>query len=313
MAGASEGAENPFKPEKNQIKIAVPGNAYDLIPWYVAVDSGLYEKEGLKVELLTLGGGAEVMKLVIGKSIDVGLSGLSSASIGINAGQKIKLFYGGVNSPGWDWYAVPKIKSLSEAKGASLGITRYGSSTDNLTRYALKSVGLDPKKDVKILQVGDSAGRLIAMEKGMLDVSIYQPPYNFFAAEKGYNLVLSLKNIIKEYPGQCHFATEDFIKNNPNTIKTLLRAYVQAVRLVKKDRALSVKSLMKHLLIEEKYAGLAYDYVISDIHEDGRLPDGKSMDIFWDISIMVGEVKEKWPREKYFDSTFIDTYSNWKP
>ena len=52
---------------------------------------------------------------------------------------------------------------------------------------------------------------------------------------------------MKEYAGQTFYAMEEFIKNNPNTIKTLLRGHVQAVRLIKKDRALSVKSLMKHI------------------------------------------------------------------
>ena len=54
LVGVLEAAENPFKPEKNQIKIGLPTPAPNSLPWYVAVDNGLYEKEGLKVELLAV-------------------------------------------------------------------------------------------------------------------------------------------------------------------------------------------------------------------------------------------------------------------
>jgi NitT/TauT family transport system substrate-binding protein len=53
--------------------------------------------------------------------------------------------------------------------------------------------------------------------------------------------------------------------------------------------------------------------MIDTIYEDGRLPDEKSMDAFWEMGIMAGDYKEKWPREKYFDNTFVDSYSKWKP
>ncbi len=76
--GAPEAAEVPLKPEKGQISIGLPTSSSDLLVWYLAVDSGLYEKEGLKVELVTFKGGAELIKAVIAKSIDVGVSGLDS-------------------------------------------------------------------------------------------------------------------------------------------------------------------------------------------------------------------------------------------
>jgi NitT/TauT family transport system substrate-binding protein len=133
------------------------------------------------------------------------------------------------------------------------------------------------------------------------------------AEDKGFKIILKQRDLTEEYPMQDFFAMEKFLKDNPNTIKAFLRAYCQGVRLAKKDRDLGVKTIVDHVGLETKYASRAYDEIINFIHEDGRWPSEKSMDFFWEMGIMAGTYKEKWPRDKYFDSTFVDTYSAWKP
>ena len=313
MADRSDSQSPPFKPEKSKITLGMSVSTATYLSVYLALDQGLFMKEGLSVEPLVFSGGSELVRGVVGGSIDIGSCSLASMSLGINAGQKIKIFYAGINPSPFYWHAVPKIKTIADSRGARFGVTRYGSNTDFLTRYALRVNGLDPEKDVKIVQGGASAVRLAAMDKGQLDVNIFASPDNFLAADKGYSLILSQKEFMKESCMQDFWATEKFIKENPNTIKAFLRAQVQGVRLAKKDRALSIKCLIERAGLQEKYAGRAYDEMIDFIYEDGRLPDEKSMDAFWEMGIMAGDYKEKWPREKYFDATFIETYSKWKP
>jgi NitT/TauT family transport system substrate-binding protein len=308
LTGAAE-----FKPEKNKIKLGVAQPSTSYLPVYLALDKGFFEKEGLTVELIEFSGGSELIKGVIAGSIDVGYSGLASLSLGINAGQKIKVFYAGNNLPAFYWHAVPKIRSLAEAKGARIGVSRYGSNSDFMTRYALKTYGLNPEKDVQIVQAGNEAAALAAMEKGQLDVIIVTNPYGFMAEDKGYKAILKQKDLTAEYPMQDLFGTEKFLKDNPNTIKAFLRGYSQGVRLAKKERDLAVKILVERVSMEKKYAGRAYDEIIEYIYEDGRWPSEKSMDTFWEMGILAGTYKEKWPREKYFDNTFVGTYSVWKP
>ena len=307
-AGAAE-----FKPEKTKIKLGMSLNSSSFLAVYIGIDQGLFKKEGVDVELVTFSGGSDLIKGVVAGSIDIGYSGLASLSLGIDAGQKLKVFYAGNNSPEFYWYAVPKIKSMADAKDARIGVTRYGSTTDFMTRYAVKAQGLDPVKDVKIIQAGVSTARMAAMEKGQLDISIFANPDHIIAEERGFKLILKQKDLADEFPMQDFYAMEKFIKENPNTIKVFLRGYVQAVRLAKKDRELSIKTIVDRVGLETRYANRAYDEFINLLYEDGRWPDKKSMDVFWEVGIMSGTFKEKWPLEKYFDSTFVDSYSQWKP
>lgn len=61
---------------------------------------------------------------------------------------------------------------MKDIKGKRFGVSTYGSLTDALTRYAVRQAGLDPEKDVQILQVGGSANALAAMQSGQIDASI---------------------------------------------------------------------------------------------------------------------------------------------
>lgn len=313
VGGLQRVEAGPAKPEMTKIRLGLPVITYTFLPLYLAVDQGLFKEEGLEVELVAFRGGADLIKAIVSNSVDIGLSSLAGVTLGIGAEQKMKAFYGGYNMPAFDWYAVPRIKSMADVRGAKFGVSRFGSSTDFLTRYALIANGLDPKKDVKILQGGRSATRLAAMEAGQLDVNIFAAPEKFIAADKGYNLIMRQRDLADDYPYHTFFAKEEFIKNNPNTLKAILRGNIKGIRMMRANKAVALKTIMKRIGMEEKYVERTYNDFTDFIFEDGRLPSKKGMDVFFEMGIKSGRFEAKWPREKYFDSTFVDSYSEWKP
>ena len=293
------------------IGLAVPGATY--MPLYVAVDEGTYTKQGLQADLLEFRGGSDLIKAVVSGSVDVGVVALAEITAGIDAGQPLKAFYAGFNIPDFDWYAVSSVKSLADAKGKRIGITQYGSSSDFITRYALSVNGIDPAKDVQIIQAGPPATRLAAMHAGQLDVGIFSTPEKFLAADRGYKLIYSQKQLADDYPFHMIFATESFLANNPNTVKAMLRGHALAVRLAKQDKQKAEQSLIKHLQIDPKYVDRTYAGVIDYLFDDGRLPSQKSLDIFFDMGMKTGRFKERWPMTKFWIPTFVDGYSQWRP
>jgi NitT/TauT family transport system substrate-binding protein len=134
----------------------------------------------------------------------------------------------------FDWYALPKYKSIAETKGGRYAVSKFGSLTDSLTRYALRSAGLDPEKDVTILQLGGSTQGLAAMEAGQIDVAILPSPQSYMAAEKGFVKVMSEKEqIAPDWPTHVVYAKEEFTAKNPNTMKAFLRASGRAMEWIK--------------------------------------------------------------------------------
>ncbi len=151
------------------------------------------------------------------------------------------------------------------------------------------------------------------MEAGQLEVNIFATPEKFMAADRGMNLLMQQKSITPDFPFHCFYAREDFIKNDPNAIKAVLRGFAKAVRWSKAHKEESVKLLASKLGLEETYLARGYDDFIDEIFEDGRLASDAGMKAFWDIGIMNGSYKEPMPLNKYWVGTFHDTYNEWKP
>src|SRR5262249_15997553 len=109
-AGGSSGtAANPAGLEQPRINVGIISGTATFVPLYLAVDDGLFAREGLQVELLPFRGGSDLIKAVVAGSADVGVVSLAEVASGIAAGQPLKAFYGGFNVPAFDWYAVPSI------------------------------------------------------------------------------------------------------------------------------------------------------------------------------------------------------------
>lgn len=312
--GRSAGvATSPHGVEKPHLNIGLISTTATYLPLYVALDEGLFTKEGLQVDLLNFRGGSDLIKALVAGSIDVGVVSLAEVTAGIDAGQPLKAFYGGFNVPAFSWYAAPSIKTIADAKGKRFGVTQFGSSTDFLTRYALVANGLDPERDVQIVQGGDSPTRLAAMKAGQIDVNIFAPPDTFIAADQGYKMIFSQKDLAPDYPYHTFAAAESFIADDPNTLRALLRGFIRGLRLAKQDKELAMRALAKRVKMDPKYVEPTYQDFIGYLYEDGRLPSEKGLQTFFEMGIRAGRFKQRWPSQKYWNPAFAETFDQWKP
>ena len=302
-----------LKLERTDITIGLSVNDSTFLPIYLGAEAGLYKAEGLNVKVLAFRGGSDLTRAVVAGSVQIGVAAPTSVLSAISAGENARVFFGGFNQAPFFWYALPSIKTMAEAKGKRIGITRFGSSTDALTRFAVSRAGLDPQKDVKVIQGGGSPERLAAMETGQIDVGVFSLPHNFVAADRGYNLVARQSDFMPDFPIQSFYAMQTFLDANPQTVRAVLRAFIKAVSLAKADKPQAVKALVTRAGLEEKYAVRAYDLLIDGWREDGRLSTDDGMSKFFDMAIASGDVDKPWPKEKYWDNRFMATIDEWKP
>ena len=301
------------KPENPDLTIAVSVTDSTFLPIYLAEDAGLFKAEGLDPKLLAFHGGSDLTRAVVAHSVQIGLASPTSVLSAISAGQNVKVFFGGFNQAPFSWYAVPPIKTMAQAKGKRFGISRFGSATDALTRFAMTQAGLDPKTDAKIVQTGGSAAALAAMETGQIDVGVFSLPSNFTAADRGYNLIARQSDFMGDFPVQSFYAEVKYLDDNPRTVKAVLRAFIRAVTLARTDKALAIKILTVRTGLKPDYAARAYDQLIDGWREDGRLATDQGMANFFKMAIASGDVDQPWPREKYWDNRFMATIAQWKP
>jgi NitT/TauT family transport system substrate-binding protein len=300
------------KPEVTGLKIGVPDIDPNFLPNWAAEQNGYFKEEGLtEVKVIVFQGGAAVVQALSSGTIDVSVASLTGLVNTIASGQKFKAFWAGYNMSDFAWYALPKFKSIAETKGGRYAVSRFGTLTDFLTRYALMKAGLDPKKDVSILQLGGQAQFLAAMASGQVDVSILSLPNTFTAAERGYTKVMSQKDLSPDYPTHVVAAKEDFIAKNPNALKAYIRATAKAMEWIKANRDEAAALMTKQLKFKPEYSRRTIDDLVVGWFPDGRLPqDG--MKVFWDIAVQSGDVKEAWPNSRWLDETFLKTQGEWR-
>jgi ABC-type nitrate/sulfonate/bicarbonate transport system substrate-binding protein len=295
--------------EKPRLTVGIALDAASFTPVYVAA-ARTWKEQGLEVELISFRGDAEVAQALAGSSVDITLQSLDGLINLINAGQPVKGFYAGFYQSDFAWLAQPQIKRWADLKGSTAGISTYGSLTDQLTRYILKRNGLEPEKEVQIMQVGTTASMLQALKAGRLGLAILSPPFKWMAQEAGFNQLGAQADIAPQWPKHAFLARTRLIEESPNTVRAFLRAHVAALRLARADQDFTVGLLVDRLKWTREYAQRAYAEVMPAYDERGTLPDAH-MKVFWSIEIQGGAVKEAWPDSKLIDDRFIRSFDQW--
>jgi NitT/TauT family transport system substrate-binding protein len=311
--GASVSPSTQPKPETNRLTVGLPVPAVSFLPIWVADQNGFLKEEGItEVKVLAFRGDADVVQALAAGTVDLNVASLTGVVSTISSGQKFKSIWAGYNMPFFDWYAQSKFKSIAQTKGGRYAVSKYGSLTDSLTRYALRSAGLDPDKDVNILQLGGSTQSLAAMEAGQIDASILSSPQTYMAADKGFVKLMSQRDqIAPDWPTHVVYAREDFIAKNPNRIKAFLRATGRAIDWIKANRDEAAKVVNKEMKFKVEYCRRAIDEIQDGWYADGRLPQ-KGLKIFWEISVQGGDVTEPWPESRWLDPSFLRTQDQWR-
>jgi ABC-type nitrate/sulfonate/bicarbonate transport system substrate-binding protein len=149
--------------------------------------------------------------------------------------------------------ARPEIKSPAELKGKATAVTRLGSTTHFYLRAALRQVGLDPEKDVTILQLGTGTEAVSAMEGGRISMAALTNRYAIPLLQRGWPMFVDLSTTDLVYPSSCVASSRAFVKAEAKVVDDFLRAYVAAIQLIKKDRNFAEKTFAKWLREKDPY------------------------------------------------------------
>jgi NitT/TauT family transport system substrate-binding protein len=299
-------------PERTTIRIGLPVDASTFLPVYLAAERTAQE-EGLTIEIYAFRGDAEVAQALAADSVDVDVASVNNLINMLTAGQPVTGFYAGFHQASFSWHVRPETRGWADLRGKGAGVTTYGSLTDFLTRYALRKHGLEPERDVPILQVGPTSQALAALKGGRIELAIWAPPSSFAFEDEGYpRLSTQAAEVSEQWPQHIYFAKERFLADHPNTMRALLRAHVKAIRLAKADREAAVSTLVRALKFERSPTERTYDAIIEGFDERGLLPT-RAMPVFWEIAVAAGDVTEPWPEAKLLDRRYVDTFDQWAP
>ena len=217
------------------------------LPVWVAKDAGYFTKNGLNVEPVNIRGGALITMGIMSGQLQFSGAGAESAVAARVEGGDVVLLACPVDSDPVYFIARPEIKSAAELKGKATAVTRLGSTTHFYLRAAARYVGLDPEKDLTILQLGTGTETVAALENGRIAAAAITHRYALPFLQRGWPLLVDLSTTDLVYPSSCVASSRAFVKAEPKLVEDFLRAYVAGIQLIKKDASVAEKSFSKWL------------------------------------------------------------------
>lgn len=230
--------------------------------WYIAQEKNLYKKYALDVESIFIpASSTNVAVLVAGQlKFGNGTGGtIASAAVG---GANLVAVACFMNTLPYELIVQESIKTPQQLKGKSLGISRIGSSSDVIARVFLRNMGLEPDKDVPIIQVGGGGERAAAFRTGR--IAAFPAPPGVLHLTKGMaqRVLISTADFEKPYPFPyiCGTTTKAYLASNRPTVKRLVMALTEGVQFFKTRKEESKKILAKYSRQDnEAYLEAAYE------------------------------------------------------
>jgi len=229
--------------------------------WFLAQDLGIYKKYGLDAELLFIPSTTtSLTSLLAGDVHAANVSGGAIASA-VLAGAQIAMVSCYLNSLPYELVVNESIKSAEELKGKSIGISRLGSASDVAARALLRGLGLEPDKQVPIMQVGGSSERAAAFRVGR--IAGFPSPPGIIHLTKGmpFRILISTADFKPrfEFPYICAATTKVYLQKNRETVRKVIMAHIEAVHFVKTRKVESKKIMAKYARTNnEDYLEAAY-------------------------------------------------------
>ena len=272
----------PNAPAQTTVRIAFNGFG-GTPPLYLGQDAGIFKKQGLNLEMVLIPGGSLSLQALIGKSLDLLMTGGPPVLNAYLQGAKIKIIGGVTNLLPYTFVVTGGIRSAEQVKGKKIGISRFGSNTDYVVRMALNQFALTPN-DVQIIQVGGSQARLVALKSGAIQTTVLSPEEVLVAQKMGYSVLLDFIEKGIEFPHVNIVAREDTLETQSAVVRGFMRAYVESIRYFKANRAEAVNKIMAlNKLPERQMAETVYAASLRATPDDGK-PTLKGMEVVLDAA-----------------------------
>ena len=254
-----------------QVRIAYSAISGAMGPLWMAHDLGFFNRQGLDVQLLYIGGGSVVMQALLGGDVQFVRLGANAVVQASSRGAGLKMIANTINRLVFSLMSRPQIHSATELKGRKIGVTRLGGSTDFALELALRQWGFRRGTDVAVIQTGGMPQLLGAIQAQSVDAGVISPPTNLQAEKLGLKELVDFGDLEILYPNSPLAATETYLRRNRDVALRLLRAYCDGIHRVKTDRETTLKIFAKYTKVNDPDI-LAELYRIYGIKHLERIP-----------------------------------------
>ncbi|MBI4490405.1 MAG: ABC transporter substrate-binding protein [Deltaproteobacteria bacterium] len=252
------------------VRFAYPAKSLNYLPLVLGKDKGIYQAEGIGLELIQVASMISAKALMTG---DLEFSGAQAQVLGAAAkGLPVKIVAFITVKPSFWLVSKPEIRSITDLKGKIIGTTAIGSSTDTLARYLIKKHGLVPDKEVALFATGTTANILAALKGGSVDAGMLSPPFHAMAKILGFRILAYLGDYVEQSLSGIG-TSEKLLRERPEAVKKVIRATLKSMRFVRQNREETVQYIAKEWKVGRPLAEELYLSMIPAFSPDGSMAE----------------------------------------
>lgn len=284
-----------------ETRLAIPVRAMSQLPIFVAREKKLFAREGLKVQIIQMRAALSIPALTSGQidftttaetAIRRAVSGLPLKAIG----------FIGIR-PAMVLMSRPGVKSVADLKGGKIAVTSLRATVDFVARALVRRFGLNPDRDIVSLALGSDPNKLAAVKSGAADAAMVTLPDDAIGERMGLRRLADAWNYVEGL--QAGLATSDaMIKNRPDKVMRMARAFVRSLALVREDREGTVALIMRMYKVDRNVAEKSLDQMLKTFSANGEAPEHIIRDLIEQVRRQQG-IHREIPVSQVVDFSFI--------
>ena len=237
-----------------KVRIAYSAISGSQLVGWIAYDGGFFRKNGLDVEFIFIEGGPRAVQSIATGEVQFGVVAGAPVVQSNLRGSSVVLVTGFLNTLDYQFIVDKTITRPDQLKGKAVAVSQPGSSSDFAMRYALDKYGLEPGKDVSLVEIGSQPARFAALQSGKIQGVMIAVPLTLTAKKMGFNMLADLQMLGLEYQYTAMATTRELIKSRPDLARSVVKASVEAIHYLKTHRKEAIEILRKYMKTDDTEA-----------------------------------------------------------
>ncbi|OGP97684.1 MAG: hypothetical protein A2W10_09425 [Deltaproteobacteria bacterium RBG_16_55_12] len=288
-----------------KIRVGVPSVSMGNIIIFVTKEAKLFEKYGLDAEVITMNGSGIASKALISGNIEISPIATPTVINANLAGSDMAILAHTMPGVIHALMVKPEIKRVEDLKGKKIAVSSLGSLTDFLVRYIARKKGLNPDRDLTLIQTGGDAERIVALKSGVVDGAAMSHPGYGRAQRLGFSMLWdSAKEV--NYPWMEITTRKATARSDREMILSYMKAHLEGIAVFKKDREFGKKVIKKTLrLDDEDLVNESYE-IFSKAFLPAPYPNIKGMKTSFEYVAMTRPEVWNHKPEEFADASFVE-------
>ncbi len=219
--------------------------------FFIAEKENLYAKHGLDVNIIRTSTSAAVQAMLGGSmQISTGSGAAAFVTATLEGSPPFVLVSSWINVFPYTVMVHKDIKRPEDLKGKTGHIgAPFGTIPDVALRFALSKLGLDPEKDVKLIQIArpDAANIIAQMEKGDVQFGPLAPPFDRIAEKRGFRPLISLPDLGIPWQNNGEWVQRSYLRSNRDTILRFVKVMADAMQVYFEQKEKTITYLTEFL------------------------------------------------------------------